>query len=291
MKFQSSRPPELVAEVITYATEHSIAAASRKFGIPKTTISNWLTDNKKISGYNKIRPKIGSFSPASRVLVIPDMHHPWCHPDALEFLKAVRSLHKPTHIVCLGDEIDAMAYSRYPKDPDAPSAGKELEEAIASLEPFYREFPNVMVCESNHTIRPWKKAFEAGLPASFLPTISKVLRAPDGWIWRNHWELDGVFYHHGDMGVSGFSAHMLLVRKRKQNSVIGHLHSFAGVNYEGPYFGMNTGCLIDTAAICFKYAKNLPIPVSLGCGIVIGGRQAHFIPMMTGEDGRWINRL
>ncbi len=291
MKFEAKYPPEVVEEVTNYAVEHSSTSAAKKFNIPRATLRQWMVNKNKISGYTKAHPKIEKLSPISRVLVIPDMHHPWCHPDALEFLKAVRLAHKTTHTICLGDEIDAMAFSRYPKDPDAPSAGKEIEEAIVSLEPFYRTFPDVMVCESNHTVRPWKKAFEAGLPASFLPTISKVLRAPDGWIWRSHWEVDGVFYHHGDMGVSGFTAHMLLVRKRKQSAVIGHIHSFAGVNYEGSYFGMNTGCLVDTDAICFKYAKNLPVPVSLGCGVVIGGKQAHFIPMITGSDGRWINRL
>lgn len=227
----------------------------------------------------------------SVVMAIPDLHCPWQHPDALDFLKAVADRFKPTDIVCLGDEIDAMGFSRYPKDPDAPSQGKELEMAIEQLIPFYKAFPNVKVCESNHTIRPWKKSFEAGLPASFLPTISRVLRAPDGWEWRNHWEVDGVRYIHGDAGSSGFTAHIQYMRKFKQPVVIGHIHSYGGVNYEGSLFGMNAGCLIDATAICFKYAKNMPIPVSLGCGIVKNGNQAYFIPMITDNNGRWVGRL
>lgn len=274
-----------------YAVAHSVRASSKKYNLPRSTIRFWVKKKKAAITKPHILPKVGRFSPVSRVLVIPDMHHPWCHPDALAFLRLVRDTYNITHVVCLGDEIDAAGYSRYPKDPDAPSAGKEMEEAIASLDPFYREFPDVMVCESNHTVRPWKKAFEAGLPASFLPTISRVLRAPDGWVWRKHWEIDGVFYHHGDMGVSGPTAHLMLMKKLKQSVVIGHIHSYAGVNYEGTYFAMNTGCLIDPDAICFKYAKNLPIPVNLGCGIIINGKQAHFIPMHTNAEGRWTGRL
>lgn len=275
--------PELKAAAIKYALLHGTAKASKTHEIPERTIRYWLKAER-----DSIPPAVVK---GSRVLVIPDLHCPWNHPDALAFLCAVRDRYKTNDVVCLGDEIDAMAFSRYPKDPDAPSAGRELELAISALEPFYKAFPAMKVCESNHTIRPWKKGYEAGLPASFLPTLSKVLRAPDGWEWRNRWEVDGVFYHHGDMGVSGFTAHIQLMRKLKQSVVIGHLHSFAGANYEGSLFAMNTGCLIDTAAICFKYAKNLPIPVSLGCGIVIDGKQAHFIPLHTDENGRWTGRL
>ena len=283
MRFTSARSPEFIAEVVAYALETTFAVAGRKYDVPPSTVGDWVA---------RARPKQPKVTVrANRVLVIPDLHCPWHHPDALRFLCAVRDRYKTTETLCLGDEIDGMAWSRYPKDPDAPSAGKELEESIAALEPFYREFPVMKVCESNHTVRLWKRGYEAGLPASFLPTMARVLRAPDGWEWRNRWEIDGVFYHHGDMGVSGFTAHIQLMRKLKQSVVIGHIHSYAGVNLEGDLFAMNTGCLIDTAAICFKYAKNLPIPVSLGCGIVIDGKQAHFIPMFTDAGGRWTGRL
>lgn len=225
------------------------------------------------------------------VLAIPDLHCPWQHQDALAFLIAVRDTYHVTKTVCLGDEIDAMGYSRYPQDPDAPNQSKELELAIEQLLPFYRAFPDMLVCESNHTIRPWKKAFEAGLPKSFLPTVARVLRAPDGWTWHNQIEVDGVLYIHGDAGSSGFTAHIQYMRKFKQSVVIGHIHSYAGVNYEGELFGVNSGCLIDADAICFKYAKNMPIPVSLGCTVVKYGKQAQFIPMILDENKRWIGKL
>jgi hypothetical protein len=93
--------------------------------------------------------------PKSIVLAIPDMHHPFCHPDALDFLKAVKRRFQPNVCVCLGDECDFAAFSRFIPDPDGMSPGKELERAIESLIPFYLEFPDMMVCESNHTVRPW----------------------------------------------------------------------------------------------------------------------------------------
>ena len=191
----------------------------------------------------------------------------------------------------MGDEIDAHALSKYPKDPDGMSAGKELKEAIGHLEAFYVAFPKVKVCESNHTIRGWKKGFEAGLPKAFLRTVETVLNAPDGWTWAGRHVIDDVVYMHGDSGCSGFTAHINYMRKLKKSCVIGHIHSYAGVNYEGHLFGMNAGCLIDVEAYCFKYAKGMPIPVSLGCGIIKGGKTAHFIPLHTDEHGRWTGEL
>lgn len=227
----------------------------------------------------------------SVVLAIPDLHCPFEHPDALAFLKLVRDTYRPTHIVCLGDEIDAHALSKYPKDPDGLTAGKELKEAIEHLQPFYVQFPEVKVCESNHTIRGWKLAFQAGLPKAFLRTVETVLNAPDGWTWAHRHIIDDVVYMHGDSGCSGFTAHINYMRKLKKSCVIGHIHSFAGVNYEGHLFGANSGCLIDVEAYCFKYAKGMPIPVSLGCSIIKAGKSAQFIPMHTDENGRWTGEL
>lgn len=227
----------------------------------------------------------------SVVLVIPDLHCPFHHPDALEFLKAVRRRFLPNKFICLGDEMDAAAFSRYPKDPDGMNPGQEFKEAVQALLPFYIEFPEMLVCESNHTVRPWKQAFQAGLPQSFLPTIAKALNAPDGWVWASRHIVDGVLYIHGDNGKSGQYAAVNYMKAAKQSVVIGHIHSYASVFREGTLFAMNAGCLIDTAAYCFKYAKNMLVPVSLGCGIVFNGQSSYFIPMLLNEDGRWTGRL
>ena len=227
----------------------------------------------------------------SIVLAIPDMHHPFVHPDALEFLRAVKKQFNPNTYVCLGDECDFAAFSRYIPDPDGLSPGKELERAIESLIPFYLEFPEMLVCESNHTVRPLKKMFEAGLPAAFLPTYAKMLNAPDGWVWRQNWQIDGVRYHHGDSGRTGQFAPAAYLKAFKQSHCHGHLHGHASVMYEGPYFGVNAGCLIDPQAYAFKYARNHPIPVNLGCAIISNGSAAHFLPMHLDQHGKWIGSI
>jgi len=227
----------------------------------------------------------------SIVLAIPDMHHPFCHQDTLEFLKAVRDKFACNKFLCLGDEIDAHAFSRYPKDPDGLTGGQEIQKARECLLPFYLEFPEMLICESNHTVRPWKQAFEAGLPSSFLPSYAMFLNAPDGWKWASRHVIDDVMYIHGDAGKSGFTAHINYMKAFKRSMVIGHIHSYAGVNYEGRHFGMNAGCLIDVEAYCFKYAKHMPISVNLGCGVIKNGNEAHFIPMHHDSHGRWTGKL
>lgn len=258
-------------------------------GISEASLRSWRIEHRHQKQPEQVSTK--SQNMRHTVLAIPDMHHPFCHQDALAFLREVKAVYKPDTVICLGDEADFHAFSRWPTDPDGMAPGKELAAAIDALMPFYIEFPEMMVCESNHTTRPMKKLFEAGLPAAFYPTYSKMLNAPDGWRWQQHWIIDGVRYHHGDAGKSGQFAPAQYMKAFKQSNVHGHLHGFACVMYEGPHFGINAGCLIDQKAYAFKYGRNIPIPVSLGCAIVIDGKAGHFIPMILDSNDRWIGRL
>lgn len=227
----------------------------------------------------------------SVVLAISDLHCPFQHMDALAFLVAVRNKYAVTRTVAMGDEIDAHAYSKWPKDPDGMGPGQELKAAIEALVPFYVEFPVVDVCVSNHTIRPQKMMKEVGLPAAFWPRYETMLNAPDGWKWHEHIIIDGVRYMHGDQGKAGQNGWTKNSEVYHQSTVVGHWHSKAGVYYDSAMFNLNTGCLIDTSAYAFGYAKNSHKKANLGCGIVKNGVEAHFIPMITDADGRWVGKL
>jgi len=258
--------------------------------VSHTTLRRWIRTNSG-NNANPSIPEKGIVSADNRVLAIPDLHCPFEHPHALLFLQAVVEKYAPTHFICLGDEVDFHAMSRYDHDPNGLSAGNELKEAKEHLLPFYKAFPSMMVCESNHTIRGHKLAFGSGLPAAFLNHIATILGAPDGWKWANHWIVDGVRYFHGDAGRSGQYAHMQYLKMFKQSLVHGHIHSFAGVNYEGHHFGGNAGCLINEDAYAFAYGKHFPIRPSLGCMMVFGGHRATFIPMITDINGNWVGYL
>lgn len=216
------------------------------------------------------------------VLAIPDMHHPFVHPKFLDFIKKQRDRWKPDRVVCMGDELDHCAVSHYDKDPDGMSAGDEYTQAIKSIQPWYKEFPKVDVVESNHGSRPFKLAFKAGLPKAFLRDYHEFSKAPAGWKWHSTITLDDTLYLHGEP-FAGKEAARRAVESHGMSCVIGHIHSYGGVSYvrnqNGLLFGLNAGCGIDEQAYAFKYAKVSPHRPTLGCGVVIDGEEAHFIPM------------
>lgn len=220
-------------------------------------------------------------SRATRTLVISDTHCPFHHPDAWDWLADIRRQHRPTRIVHIGDEIDAHSLSRYVANPDLPSPGEELHRAKESLSSLHKLFPVVHVCESNHTVRPLKRAAEAKLPSAFLRTLADVLGLRR-WRWAPRWEFDGVVYQHGD-GFAGQRAALTAAERNRKSTVIGHVHTEAGVAWSASYhdqiFGLGVGCLIDPSHAAFDYAKHFARRPILGCGIVADDVPT-FLPMI-----------
>lgn len=229
----------------------------------------------------------------SVVLAIPDLHCPFEHQDSLAFLKAVKKRYQPTTVVCMGDEIDAHSLGDYDHDPDGMSAGDELNSAIEHLKAFYDLFPKTLVCTSNHTARPYRQAFKHGIPKAFLKGYHEFLQAPTGWQWADDWEIDGVIYEHGE-GFSGQQAAIKSALGNMASTVIGHIHSFAGIQFSANskhlIFGFNTGCLIDRHKYAFAYGKKMKTKPILGCGVIIDGTPT-FVPMKLNGKGRWTGKL
>lgn len=213
-------------------------------------------------------------------LIIPDLHCPWQHPGAVDFLADVARECKPGNVLCVGDEIDAYRWSSYDHSPESPGPTEELRLARAALAPLYKLFPRVSVCRSNHVYRPYKRAREAGLSQEFLREVGDVLAAPRGWKWAEWWNVGRAIAFHGD-GFSGKNAALSAAQNFRRSVVMGHVHAFAGVQFScGPVdqvWGLNVGCLIDQHALAFEYARHNSARPVLGCGIV-DGETPLFIP-------------
>ena len=226
-----------------------------------------------------------------RVLAIPDIHAPAEHPDCWEFLEYVRDFYRPNKVVCLGDELDAHTLSRWAKDPDLPAAGDELNKAIEHLQNLYKLFPNLLLAESNHTSRPYRLAKENGIPKALMRGYHEWLKAPKGYKWAEHHEIDGVIYTHGDP-YSGPNATKKLVELHGQSVVHGHVHSHAAVHAfpdrAGLVWGANAGCLINRHHPAFSYAKGTAKPW-LGVALVDNG-VPRLLPMLLDKKGRWVER-
>lgn len=239
---------------------------------------------------------MGKLAPSNNVVAaIPDLHEPFAHPDALNFVKTVLYYYKPDKIVMLGDELDFAAISRYDTDPDGESAHTELDMGLECMQLWYKALEDyqVQVCTSNHTMRPWKKASASGLSVKFLKDVKDLLEAPDNWSWHDKIVIDGVQYEHGE-SWSGAQAALKAVKDNMCSTVIGHVHSFAGIAYldtgKELLFGVNSGCLIDETRYCFNYAKHLKARPVLGMTIISLG-MPHFIPMRLNNKGRWTGNV
>lgn len=225
------------------------------------------------------------------VLVISDTQMPFHHPETVDFLQAMEKKYEPTKIVHIGDECDFHAMSRYTHDPDGFSAGDELELLIDNLSDLYELFPKVMLCASNHVDRPYDRAFEAGIPRSFIKDIGDVIDAPSGWQWADKWQIDGIDYVHGHCLPGGKHAIQRAATEYPRSVVFGHVHAHAGIFYkataESLKFAFNVGCLIDINAYAFKYGKKYIDKPIIGCGIVKNGLPMY-VPMLLNKKGKWI---
>ena len=155
------------------------------------------------------------------------------------------------------------------------------------MEKWYSTFSNVKVCVGNHSALPFRQATTAGIPKRFMKSYEEIWNAPKGWQWKLQWEIDNVLYEHGT-GSSGARAAVNRATANRQSTVIGHCHSFGGVNYMASrndlIFGLNVGCGISVSALAFHYGKNFPKKPTLGCGVVLDeGKTGLFIPMDLGS--------
>lgn len=215
-----------------------------------------------------------------RVLVISDLHEPYSHPDAMRFLARTAKQYRTTHAVCIGDEVDAHAWSRWPKHPKADNAEREIDRARKRLQRL-ASFGPIKFCESNHARRAYSQLEAAGVPARFARRWPDVIGAPAGWTWASEWQVDGVRYFHGE-GYAGAQANRLAALDSRGPVVMGHVHTLAGsvhlATQRGSWWGLSVGCLIDAKHPAFGYGRSHRKRPVLGCGVVLDGVPL-FVPM------------
>lgn len=216
----------------------------------------------------------------SKVLVIGDKHLPFTHPMYLPFIKSVRKRYGTNATVNVGDVYEHNAISYHESDPDGRSSGDELVLAKREVRPWKKAFPDQKVCRGNHDNLPIRLAKTYGIPRHMIRELNEIYDTP-GWDWADEHFIDGVMYTHGK--GSGKNAALDTAMKERMSVVQGHAHAWGGVQYSAStkdmLFGMNVGCGIDIKRYCFAYGKKFSVRPTLGCGVVLGGKEAIFIPM------------
>tara|TARA_R110000823_G_C15876765_1_gene494654 strand:- start:93 stop:800 length:708 start_codon:yes stop_codon:yes gene_type:complete len=228
------------------------------------------------------------------VLVISDLHIPYHHQNAFDFLKALKAKYKPDLIVNIGDELDCHAISMHDSNPDLYSAGDELRHSRVYIKELEKIFPQMKIVHSNHSSLVYRRALKYGLPKDYLRSYNEFLGVGDGWEWVDDLTItlsdnSKCFFTHG------MSADVLKVAQQYgMNTVQGHYHTkFAISYYSNPdalIWGMQTGCLINQKSMAFDYAKNFKSRFIVGCGMIING-QPKLMPMVLKDGGDWIKKI
>ena len=212
--------------------------------------------------------KISRIEVKKNVLVIGDLHEPFCLDGYLEHCIETYNKYKCNEVVFIGDIIDNHASSYHETDPDGHSAGQELKMAIQRIKQWYSAFPKATVIIGNHDRLIMRKAYSSGLSKLWIKDYAEVLGTP-GWTFTDSIEIDDVLYIHGEGGTA-----RARVRRDLQSVVQGHLHSQAYIDWcvgaKFKLFGMQVGCGVDHKSYAMAYGKEGPKP-AIACGVILQG--------------------
>lgn len=289
-----------------YETYHSLeqqGLSQRKIAkemqVHRTTLQHWLKEKNKGVIAKEALQEVHKLYQSDkveehenqRVLTISDLHVPYHHHDAIDFLVYLKAKYKPTKVICLGDELDKHALSYHDSDPDLASAGDELLKALPIIAELYKLFPQMDILASNHGSLVWRKAKTHGIPRHYIKSYNEVLGVGAGWKWHDDLVIKlpngNICYLHHGKSTRGLT----LSQQMGMCSVQGHFHFSFNVEYFGTpltlNWAMQCGCLIDSKSYAFSYANvNIKRPV-IGTGLIIDS-QPVLVPLLMDENGVWI---
>jgi predicted phosphodiesterase len=208
----------------------------------------------------------------SKILIIGDIHEPFCKEGYLEHCKQVYKQFNCNKVVFIGDIIDSHFSSFHNTDPDGLSALEELNASIKKLARWYKAFPKATVIIGNHDRIVYRKAFASGISSKWIKEYKEVLRV-EGWQFVTEAQIDNVIYVHGE-GMQAFPKAKTLFR----SVVAGHSHTKCSIEYLNNIFGMQVGCGIDKDAYSMAYARNFA-PPQLACAVVLEGKLPIIVKM------------
>ena len=202
----------------------------------------------------------------NNVLVIGDLHEPFCLPEYLDFCKEQYDKYNCNEVVFIGDIIDNHYSSYHETDADGMGGKDELELAVSRIQRWYNVFKKATVVIGNHDRIIMRKAQTSSIPSKWIKSYKDVLEVPN-WTFTERYVKDNVQYCHGEGGTARTKC-----RADMMNTLQGHLHTqaycehYVGRNFR--VFGMQVGCGIDFKQYSFAYAKAGKKP-AIGCSVVL----------------------
>lgn len=225
---------------------------------------------------------------------ISDLHFPYQHRDALEFLAAVKKEYKIKIWKCVGDVVDNHTSSFHEIEYGTLSAQEEYLEAVdccAELQDIVGE--GMVISLGNHCRLGERKAKSAGIPAEYLRSYNDAFGVSWKWVDKDYFRINRYM---SCLMIHSMSKTTLTNAKTHSHCTVqGHHHGTFGLEYfadtEHLRWSMTVGCLIDPSSPAFNYAKgasnNRPI---LGMGVLIQDKPI-LVPMVLKKSGRWVGTL
>ena len=203
---------------------------------------------------------------ARNILVIGDLHEPFCLDGYLQFCIDKYYEYSCTEVVFIGDIIDNHFSSYHETSADGMGGADELEFAIKRIARWRNAFPLATVVIGNHDRIIMRKAQTSAIPSKWIKSYKEVLEVPN-WNFVERYEQDDVQYIHGEGGTARTKC-----RADMMNTVQGHLHTQAYTeHYVGKKFrvyGTQVGCGINHKAYAMAYAKYGKRP-AVGCAVIL----------------------
>jgi hypothetical protein len=200
------------------------------------------------------------------VLVIGDLHEPFCLDEYLNWCILQYKTFKCTEVVFIGDVIDNHYSSYHETSADGMGGADELELSIDRISRWFEAFPVATVIIGNHDRLIMRKAQTSAIPSKWIKQYKEVLETPT-WNFVERYEKDGVQFIHGEGGTARTKC-----RADMMNTVQGHLHTQCYVeHYVGKkfrVFGVQTGCGIDHDSYAMAYAKYGKKP-AIACSVIL----------------------
>ena len=202
----------------------------------------------------------------SNVLVIGDLHEPFCLDSYLDWCIEQYYTYNCTEVVFIGDVVDNHYSSYHETSADGFSGLEELEMAIKRISRWYKAFPIATVIIGNHDRLIMRKAQTSAIPSKWIKSYKEVLEVPK-WNFVERYVKDGVQFIHGEGGTASTKC-----RADMMNTVQGHLHTqcyvqnFVGNNFR--IFGVQVGCGIDHESYAMAYAKYGKKP-AISCAVIL----------------------
>lgn len=212
------------------------------------------------------------------ILVIGDLHEPFCLDGYLEFCKDTYVKYNCNKVVFIGDIIDSHYSSYHETDADGLGGAAELEQAINKISKWYEAFPIADVTLGNHDRIIVRKAQSSDIPSQWIKDFKEVLNTPK-WNYCTEVIYNNVRYVHGDKSSAAKTAY----KRDMISTVSGHFHTqfYCEWNFgkNAALFGMQVGCGIDSKSYAMGYMQGGK-KEAIGVGVVLNnGKTPFVIPM------------